>query len=143
MTNEEAYERYYSRYACGEFVSALASYLQGRQLADVQASPWYGLSFDESTDRAHGKHMIMYVHFERNEQTEVQFFGNIPVDKADGASLYASITAHLDSKGLSLDKLAGVSTDGAKVMVGMKKGVVGRLMQRCPWLVAVHCVAHR
>ncbi|CAI7874556.1 unnamed protein product [Closterium sp. NIES-53] len=104
------------RYACGEFVSALASYLQGRQLADVQASPWYGLSFDESTNRTHGKHMIMYVHFERNEQTEVQFFSNIPVDKADGASLYASITAHLDSKGLSLDKLAGVSTDGAKVI---------------------------
>ncbi|CAI7738942.1 unnamed protein product [Closterium sp. NIES-53] len=143
MTSEEAYGRYYSRYACGEFVSALASYLQGRQLVDVQASPWYGLSFDESTDRAHGKHMIMYVHFERNEQTEVQFFGNIPFDKADGASLYASITAHLGSKGLSLDKLAGVSSDGAKVMVGTKKGVVGRLMQRCPWLVAVHCVAHR
>ncbi|CAI7782522.1 unnamed protein product, partial [Closterium sp. NIES-53] len=30
-----------------------------------------------------------------------------------------------------------------QVMVGRKKGFVGRLMQRCPWLIAVHCVAHR
>ncbi|CAI5986665.1 unnamed protein product [Closterium sp. NIES-65] len=45
----------------------MATYLADRQLQDVRLSAWYGLSFHESTDRARGKHLIVYATFERTE----------------------------------------------------------------------------
>ncbi|GJP85000.1 hypothetical protein CLOP_g15037 [Closterium sp. NIES-67] len=58
-------------------------------------------------------------------------------------SLEGSLVAYLDSIGISLSKVSGISTDGAAVMVGATNGVVGRLRQRIPHVVSVHCIAHR
>ncbi|CAI7862361.1 unnamed protein product [Closterium sp. NIES-53] len=143
MVNYEAYGRYYSRYAFGEFTEVLAQHLSDQQLQDIKPSAWYGLSFDESTDRARGKHLIIYIMFERNEEVVNQFFGHLTLEKCDAVSIYNAILSFLHSKDLSLNMLVGVSTDGASVMTGSKGGVVALLRKRCPWLVAVHCVAHR
>ncbi|CAI7850810.1 unnamed protein product [Closterium sp. NIES-54] len=114
MVNGESYGRYYSR-----------------------------LSFDESTDRARGKHLIVYVTFERGEAVVSQFLALLSLDRCDAAALHDAIVKCLWSKDMSMDKLVGVSTDGAFVMTGSKNGVVAMLRKRCPWLVAIHCVAHR
>ncbi|CAI5485169.1 unnamed protein product [Closterium sp. Yama58-4] len=146
MVNDEAYGRYYSkyyRYAFGEFIEALAQHLTDRQLQDAKASAWYVLSFDESIDRARGKHLIMYITFERTEEVVTQFFGHLTLDRCNAVSIYEAILAFLHRKDMSLDMLVGVATDGASVMTGSKGGVVALLRKRCPWLVAVHCVAHR
>ncbi|GJP58806.1 hypothetical protein CLOP_g3604 [Closterium sp. NIES-67] len=63
--------------------------------------------------------------------------------KGGEASLEGSLVAYLDSIGISLSKVSGISTDGAAVMVGATNGVVGRLRQRIPHVVSVHCIAHR
>ncbi|CAI5535877.1 unnamed protein product [Closterium sp. Naga37s-1] len=143
MMNSESYGRYYSRYAFGEFVEAMAEHLVARQLVDVKESAWYSLSFDESTDRARGKHLIVYVTFERGEAVVSQFLALLSLERCDAAALYDTIVKCLWSKDMSMDKLVGVSTDGASVMTGSKNGVVALLRKRCPWLVAIHCVAHR
>ncbi|CAI5476524.1 unnamed protein product [Closterium sp. Yama58-4] len=132
-----------AQYAFGEFVEAMAEHLVTRQLVDVKESAWYSLSFDESTDRARGKHLIMYVTFERAEAVVSQFLALLSLERCDAAALYDTIVKCLWSKDMSMDKLVGVSTDGASVMTGKKNGVVALLRKRCPWLVAVHCVAHR
>ncbi|CAI5532006.1 unnamed protein product [Closterium sp. Naga37s-1] len=142
MMNSESYGRYYSRYAFGEFVEAMAEHLVARQLVDVKESAWYSLSFDESTDRARGKHLIVYVTFERGEAVVSQFLALLSLERCDAAALYDTIVKCLWSKDMSMDKLVGVSTDGASVMTGSKNGVVALLRKRCPWLVAIHCVAH-
>lgn len=49
----------------------------------------------------------------------------------------------LRDMGLDLSRLGGVSTDGASVMVGCKSGVVTRLRELCPGILATHCIAHR
>ncbi|CAI5477608.1 unnamed protein product [Closterium sp. Yama58-4] len=116
MMNGESYGRYYSRYAFGEFVEAMTEHLVAKQLFDIKESAWYSLAFDESTDRAR---------------------------ESISSSLYDTIVKCLWAKDMSMDKLVGVSTDGASVMTGAKNGVVALLRKRCPWLVAIHCVAHR
>ncbi|CAI5463503.1 unnamed protein product [Closterium sp. Yama58-4] len=143
MRNSEAYGRYYSRYAFGEFVEAMSEHLVARQLVDVKESAWYSLSFDESTDRARGKHLIVYCMFERGEAVVCQFLALLSLERCDAAALYDAIVNCLWSKDMSMDKLVGVSTDGASVMTGKQNGVVALLRKRCPWLVAIHCVAHR
>ncbi|CAI7793337.1 unnamed protein product, partial [Closterium sp. NIES-53] len=130
MVNYEAYGRYYSRYAFGEFTEVLAQHLSDQQLQDIKTSAWYGLSFDESTDRARGKHLIIYITFERNEEVVNQFFGHLTLEKCDAVSIYNAILSFLHSKDLSLNMLVGVSTDGASVMTGSKGGVVALLRKR-------------
>ncbi|CAI5460812.1 unnamed protein product [Closterium sp. Yama58-4] len=111
MTNSESYGRYYSRYAFGEFVEAMAS-ASGDQAA-------------------------------RGRQRVGLFLALLSLEHCDAAALYDTIVKCLWSKDMSMDKLVAVSTDGASVMTGKKNGVVALLRKRCPWLVAVHCVAHR
>jgi hypothetical protein len=45
--------------------------------------------------------------------------------------------------GINLRKCVAVASDGASVMVGIRSGVVTRVKQLAPFIVAVHCVAHR
>lgn len=49
----------------------------------------------------------------------------------------------LNSKGLSWASLCGVSTDGAGVMTGHKSGVITRLINEVPGVLAAHYIAHR
>ena len=49
----------------------------------------------------------------------------------------------LENKGINISNLCGVSTDGAAVMIGNKSGVVKRLKDQTPGVLATHCIAHR
>ncbi|CAI7877099.1 unnamed protein product [Closterium sp. NIES-54] len=143
MAGTESYRRYFSQYAMNEFIAALAQHLQDEQMRHIRESPWYGLSLDESTDRARGKHLIIYISYERNHEVVTQFLSLLPVERADAASLFTSLTTFLESRSLPLEKLVGIATDGASVMTGPQAGLVARLRQLCPWLVSTHCIAHR
>ncbi|CAI5502537.1 unnamed protein product [Closterium sp. Naga37s-1] len=44
IKNDEAYGRYFSRYAFGEFVTALAKHLSERQLKEIKSSEWEALA---------------------------------------------------------------------------------------------------
>ena len=41
------------------------------------------------------------------------------------------------------DSCVGTGADGASVNFGAKKGVLTLLGEKKPWMVKVHCVAHR
>ncbi|CAI5956314.1 unnamed protein product [Closterium sp. NIES-64] len=123
-----------------EFVEAMAEHLVAKQLEDIKESAWYSLSFDESTNRARGKHLIVYVTFERAEAVVSQFLALLSLERCNAAALHDTIVKCLWSKNMLLDKLVGVSTDGASVMTGAKNGVVAMLRKRCSWLVAIHYV---
>ncbi|CAI7748864.1 unnamed protein product [Closterium sp. NIES-54] len=59
------------------------------------------------------------------------------------ASLLYVFVSHVQALGIELAKIAGMSTDGASVMMGSKNGLVARLRLRIPHLVSSHCIAHR
>ena len=58
-------------------------------------------------------------------------------------SIYNEIISSLAAKGLSLENLCGVCTDGAAVMLGSKSGVVKRLKDSTTGILSSHCIAHR
>ena len=54
-----------------------------------------------------------------------------------------AIKAYVAEKELPLSKLMGFGSDGTAVMTGSVSGVATRLHRSNPYLVAIHCVAHR
>ena len=46
-------------------------------------------------------------------------------------------------KGIELSKIAGLGSDGASVMVGKQNGVGARLRKLNPYMLSMHCVAHK
>ncbi|CAI7919994.1 unnamed protein product, partial [Closterium sp. NIES-53] len=134
---------YFSEYGFRELLDAAAKYTRQEQLNQIEASPYISIQLDESTDKARGKHMIVYVHFMKEGASVCEFLTLLTVDKCDTASLVDVLLTHLDAVGIDLSKIVGISTDGARVMTGTSNGVVARLRQRNPYLVSCHCIAHR
>ncbi|CAI7791886.1 unnamed protein product [Closterium sp. NIES-53] len=134
---------YFLEYGFGELLDAAAKYMRQEQLKQIEASPYISIQLDESTDKARGKHMIVYVHFMKEGASVCEFLTSLTVDKCDAASLVDVLLTHLDAVGIELSKIVGISTDGARVMTGTSNGVVARLRQRNPYVVSCHCIAHR
>ncbi|CAI7905627.1 unnamed protein product [Closterium sp. NIES-54] len=101
------------------------------------------ISLDESTDRVHGKHLILYATFFKRTYVVTEFLTLFTVDRADAASLTSAVVQYLTGIGVNLQKISSVASDGANVMVGKNKGVVTRLQMRIPHLASTHCIAHR
>ena len=49
----------------------------------------------------------------------------------------------LEKKKIDLQKVKGLGSDGASVVCGKHNGVGVRLQMDCPYLIHVHCAAHR
>ncbi|CAI7753253.1 unnamed protein product [Closterium sp. NIES-53] len=142
------YGAYYTEYVnCPygfkESLRATSAYLQETQRLHLLESPWMSLSLDKSTDRIHSKHLIIYVTYLKNRAVVNDFLTLITVDRTDAASLSFAVVHYLTGIGVDLQKVTGIATDGASVMVGKNNGVVARLRMRIPHMASTHCIAHR
>ncbi|CAI7881177.1 unnamed protein product [Closterium sp. NIES-54] len=139
----QSYGVYITQYGFNEMASAMAKYQKTQQLQHLLASPFIGITCDESTDRARGKHLIVFATFLKNGVSVMEFLSLLTVHKCDASSLFTVLTSHLESVGVDIKRVSGIGTDGASVMTGEKNGLVSRLQEHVPHLVGCHCVAHR
>ncbi|CAI7786617.1 unnamed protein product [Closterium sp. NIES-53] len=140
---QQTYGVYITQYGFTEMVKAMCMYQQQQQLMYIHASPWIGISCDESTDRSRGKHLVVFATFMKERAVVTEFLALLTIHKCDAGSLFAVLLSHLDNIGIDLQRIVAVSTDGAGVMIGSQSGLVVRLRQRVPHLVGTHCIAHR
>ncbi|CAI7753675.1 unnamed protein product [Closterium sp. NIES-54] len=140
---QQTYGVYITQYGFTEMVKAMCTYQQQQQLMYIHASPWIGISCDESTDRSRGKHLMVFATFMKERAVVTEFLALLTIHKCDAGSLFAVLLSHLDNIGIDLQRIVAVSTDGAGVMIGSQSGLVVRLRQRVPHLVGTHCIAHR
>ncbi|CAI7784755.1 unnamed protein product [Closterium sp. NIES-54] len=134
---------YYYEYGFAQLVETLVIYLRAQQMKHIRESPYLGIQLDESTDRRRGKHLIVYLSFLRSNTPVTEFFAHLTVEQCDAGSLQAVLLTHLESTGLDLERISGISTDGASVMVGSQTGLVARFRARIPHLAGFHYIAHR
>ncbi|CAI7860342.1 unnamed protein product [Closterium sp. NIES-53] len=66
-----------------------------------------------------------------------EFLALLTVEKGDASSLLSVFLSHLQTLGIDLAMISGMSTDGASVMMGKNNGVVARLRLRIPHLFAL------
>ncbi|KAK3741255.1 hypothetical protein QZH41_019952 [Actinostola sp. cb2023] len=62
-------------------------------------------------------------------------------DSANSQALHDIVVSQFEDIGLQ--KLSGLCTDGASVMVGKKEGLVAKLKRDCPHMINIHCVCHK
>jgi hypothetical protein len=105
-------------------------------------SLFFGLLLDESTDISSCKNLIVYIRLIVNHGIfETHFFKLLEVEcQVTGQNLYSLLK---ESRKIPISKCVGLATDGARAMTG-KENVLAALMKKDnPYLVSVHCIAHR
>ncbi|MCO5572982.1 hypothetical protein L7F22_026744 [Adiantum nelumboides] len=107
------YGTYLNRKSDMEFVQAIKDVLWNALFKEIQASPWYSLMMDDSTDRGKEAHLIVYVHYLK--------------DGGRGDN----------------HKLIALATYGCSVMVGCRDGLATKMKDDVLYLLLVHCLAHR
>ncbi|CAI7819368.1 unnamed protein product [Closterium sp. NIES-54] len=140
---KKGYGTYYTMYGYGQLTQSLATWLQTTQLEHILRSPFIGIAIDESTDRVRGKDLILYATFFRESVVVTEFMQLIMVEKAYASTLLSLLLSHLQAVGVDLQRISGISIDGASVMMGSQAGLVVRLREKVPHLVSSHCIAHR
>ncbi|KAJ8303661.1 LOW QUALITY PROTEIN: hypothetical protein KUTeg_018771 [Tegillarca granosa] len=130
-----------------EFQAAISKVLEDKLLDKVEASKEFSIMIDESTDVSVHQNLLVYIRIveEIGARWEPRsyFLGVRQLASATADSITREVLDVLTSKGLDVGDMVGISTDGAAVMVGSKSGVVTRLRDSSPSLLATHCIAHR
>lgn len=125
----------------------MAEVVVDQLVGEFRDSGVFSLMLDESTDVSVHQNLVVYIRYLSSVCGRVQpvtrFLGIKQMSSANAESIFNAVISLLESFDFPLDKLVGVSTDGASVMVGCQSGVVTRLREVTSGLLATHCISHR
>ena len=72
------------------------------------------------------------------------FFTISEPENATAVGIYSAIHSKAQEMGLDMESSCIATTaDGASVNFGKHTGVMVQLQEKIPWLIQIHCVAHR
>ena len=104
---------------------------------------FYSLLLDESTDIATDHDLIMYMHYMLNGEVYTNFLCLVELPGATAPEILDTVLKVFTARNISHQKLCGIATDGASVMVGCRTGFATPLKEKNPLVVSIHCIAHR
>ena len=137
---------YTSNKSVTELQSCLADVILEDKMNEICECGPFAIIIDESTDNANTKRILIYVQYlSNNGEKKVCLLGNKQINEgsANAVNLTSIVLNAIKEKGLDIETMVGIGTDGASVMTGSTGGVVTLLRQHSPSLVGVHCAAHR
>ncbi|XP_046567332.1 zinc finger protein 862-like [Haliotis rubra] len=114
-------------------------HLKGR----IANSKFVGLIIDETVNITVEKKLIMFLRIINYGKADTVFLGNHTVHDGTASTITDKIKEVFREWNIPINKVVGLGSDGASVMTGHKSGVGVRLTDECPFLVHVHCIAHR
>ncbi|XP_023930781.1 zinc finger protein 862-like [Lingula anatina] len=113
----------------------------------LKDADFFSVLCDSSTDRSEDEKEIVYVRIVKNGLPTFLYMKLVDVKsgKADGiVQAIDEAFADFDMDGAEWRaKMIGFGSDGASVMTGKTNGVAAILQRDVPWLVQIHCLAHR
>ncbi len=122
----------------------MAENVNQQLLVRVKQSRYYALQADESTDIGSLANLLVYVRYECNTDfhEDILFCRPVPT-RTTGEAVFKVIDDFIKDNGLDWSRCVGISTDGARAMVGSLKGVVTRIRAVAPEAKPTHCCIHR
>ncbi|XP_059179040.1 E3 SUMO-protein ligase KIAA1586-like [Physella acuta] len=128
-----------------EFVEAINKVVVKNILTELRVASFHTLIVDESTDITVHKMLILYFKFRPVNSLlyKTVFGGIIQLTACDASALEAAITQYYTEHQLDMNRMVMITSDGASVMLGRRKGLAALLKAKVPHLVEQHCVAHR
>ena len=134
---------YTSKRSCNEMIQILSEAVAVKIVSDINETKMYSIMIDESKDNAGHEELSLCVQYVKDYTTQERFLTLHRIDKADAHTIVDNhILPHLKEMGFHAELLGG-GADGASVMSGAYEGVFQILKTLHPWLVYVHCAAHR
>ena len=124
---------------------AISQVLLLAQLEAIRASPAFSILCDGSTDVGLEDHMLIYIAYMQvgTFTPTVSYLTTVQIQSGTGESLSSTVLKVLDLFNINHMKMVGFTTDGASSFIGKVSGVVVRVRVVVPYLVGVHCIAHR
>lgn len=113
-------------------------------IENIKGSRFYAIQLDESTDIANVSNLLAYIRYEKNGEIkeDLLFCRPLPT-RSTAEAIFDILNAFVVSNGIEWSKCVGVSTDGARAMLGQHSGVVSRVKAVAPQASSVHCSIHR
>ena len=108
-----------------------------------------GLLIDEVMDIAQREQLVSFIRYVDQDTYEVKtdFLAVNDIlessSSANAETIKSVVVKQLSDCDLDINKLTGLSTDGASVMVGKENGVAAKLKRGAKMLLNVHCICHR
>ena len=134
---------YWSHQSAESMQDAIAAVLKSNVDKLVQASPFFSLLIDESTDVSNHENLVVYVKLLNDCKPELHFLENINVCDGKAETITSAINMLMQKRNLQKNKMTGFGSDGASVMTGKNNGVAKRMKDDSPYLISIHCMAHR
>ncbi|XP_063675888.1 zinc finger MYM-type protein 1-like [Bolinopsis microptera] len=110
---------------------------------EMQQSGIYLLMFDESKDNNGHEQISVNFRYCFEGRIKERFIGLIRLADQFTAEHITSLLLPLLDCLKQCGMLVGVTTDGASVLAGKFNGVAVKLKEQYPWIIHIHCTAHR
>lgn len=129
----------------------IAENIKGSLFDKIKDFEWYSIALDESADATDTAQLIIYVKGidDNFEITEELLSLESLKNTTTGKDFFNSVITTLNSSGLSLDKLAGITTDGAPSLTGKHSGLIklirDKIKEDFPFhkMMSFHCIIHQ
>ena len=109
----------------------------------IQASEFYALQLDESTDVACLAQLLVYVLYVNGGSIKEDLFCKPLKSRRTGEDIFKVLYSFVTSNGLCWSRCVGICTDGSKAMTGRHSGVVTSMQAVTPDATWVHCSIHQ
>ena len=135
--------KYSSERFMQECVEALATVISKDIIKSLRDLPFFALCIDETTDVSTTKQLIVYCWYIVKGEVKTSFLKIAKLSDGLAQTISDHVCGICEEINLDLRKLCGLGSDGASVMLGVRRGVSTLLKEKVPTLVANHCIAHR
>lgn len=135
-----------SHQTIGRRVAVLAENIETKLTTRLSQCEKYSLALDESTDINDTAQLAIFIRGITTKFDVVEELLDLRSMKGQttGQDIFEEVTAVLQKFNLPIDKLCGVTTDGAPSMTGNVKGFVALLLNSVSQPVSVHhCIIHQ
>ncbi|XP_074632698.1 zinc finger protein 862-like [Acropora palmata] len=132
-----------SRTIAYRFLETFSDVIEEELLEKLHASPYISILIDESTGITVSKKLIIYVKYILEGRDKTSFLCNLEIPNGTAAAIKEVIDHYVENIRVPLSKIVGFGSDGAAVMLGSKNGVATKLREDSPFMLNVHCIAHR
>ncbi|GFY59407.1 SCAN domain-containing protein 3 [Trichonephila inaurata madagascariensis] len=112
-------------------IEEIAEDIEAQLFERINASPWYALQVDESTDIDNKAILLVYVRYLYQEDVHEDWLCALPLPtNTRGAELFKSLDGYI-SRQLKWSFCVGICTDGAAAMTGRLKEVTAGSTFQC------------
>ncbi|XP_071040036.1 SCAN domain-containing protein 3-like [Parasteatoda tepidariorum] len=119
-------------------IEEIAEDIEKQLLERINASPWYALQVDESTDIDSKAILLVYVRYPYQEDVYEDLLCALSLPtNTTGAKLFKSLDGYM-SRQLKWSFCVGICTDGAAAMTGRLSGLTARIKEVAPESEATH-----